>query len=150
MSQTIDVDVTPTITAGAYTDLDIVGGLQTLTGLGGAGGVLHTVQVYDDAAVDAAFLIHIFREAPTGTYTDNALLTLDAADKDRLIGTIEVASGDYKAIGGDSNATLNNLGFSFGPTPGFDHLYAIAVLNGSAPTYAATSDLRFRYSVLPG
>ncbi len=150
MTDTIDVEVIPTIATDTYTNLEVVGGIQKLTGLGGMGGVLHTIQIYDDAAQDAAFLIHLFKALPTGTYADSVALTLDADDKGKLIGTIPFASSLYEAIGDDSNANLNNVGFSFGQTPEYGALYAIAVLNGSTPTYGTTTDLRFRYAVLPG
>ncbi len=151
MTDTIDVEVTPTIATAIYTDLEVVGGIQKLTGLGGLGGVLHTLQIYDDSAQDAAFLIHLFKALPTGTYADSVALTLAAADKSKLIGHLEVTASLYKAIGGDSDMVLGNIGFSFGPTPGnVGALYAIAVLNGSTPTYATATALRFRYAVLPG
>lgn len=140
------VDVTPTITAGAYSANDVVGGIQTLTSAARTSGketVLLSLVITDKAMQDAAFSIFFFNANPgTGTYTDNAALDIDDTDLGLCIGALQVAS-DYIDAADNSVATLANIGLGLTPS-GSANLFVV-VKTTSTPTYASTSDLVFKY-----
>ena len=147
--QYIDVEVTPAISTAIHTAGDVVSPIQELTGIGGEGGELRTITIFDDADQKAALDIYLFKELPTGTYTANAVFALDAADKPRLIGVLQVVAGDYVVIAPEAMAVLPNVGFGYGASPGFSSLHAVVTTPGT-PTYAAATDLRFRYHAEQG
>ncbi len=147
--QYIDVEVTPVISAAIHSAGDVVLPITELAGIGGEGGEIETITLFDDAAQDDALDIYIFKELPTGTYAANGVFALDAADKPRLIGIIQIIAGDYIAITPDSMAVLSDVGFHYGPTPNYGNLHIVASTPGT-PTYAAVTDLRLRVAAKQG
>jgi len=141
------VSATPTITAGAYSAEDIVGGVQTLTDAARVAGkevVLESIVITDLAKQNAAFDIFFFDREPTnGTYTDNVALDIDDADMAFCIGYVSLSG--YANSADSSVGALRNIGL--GLSPNASNLYAIAKCTGT-PTYASTSDLTFKYFFL--
>ena len=151
---TADVEVpqvTPTITAGAYTAGDVVGGQQTFTNAlrdVGRGAVLHNVTVVDKGNVKAALDLVFFHSSAT-IPANNAIFTWNSADYTKVLGWCAVSSGDwnattnprgYRTIGGDAIATVPANFEVFGN--GTQNLFmAIILPTGSAPTYTSTTDL---------
>ena len=144
------VSVTPTITAGAYTALDIVGAIQTIaaaTRVSGEPTVLQSIVITDKAALTQAMTIWFFNANPAaGTYTDNLALTIHDTDLAMCVGFVKVAATDYASAAANSVATVRNIGLPL--MPAATSLFAIAQATSTAPTYASTSDLTFRYSFL--
>ena len=141
------IEVTPTITAGAYTVGDVCGGVQTLLNVARTAGgavVLKSFGIRDLAKQDSDFVIWFFDEEPTnGTYTDNAPLDIHDTDHAMLVGWMDVYSSDFKDAADNSMAYLRNSGLQM-TANGSRNLYAIAQIN-TADTYVGTSDLTFLY-----
>lgn len=144
------VAVTPAITAGAYTALDIVGAIQTIASAARASAkevILQSVVITDLAALTQAFTIWFFNANPSnGTYTDNLALDIHDTDLGMCIGLVKVAATDYASAADNSVAVVRNIGLVL--KPAVTSLFAIAQCTGTAPTYASVADLTFKYGFL--
>jgi len=142
--------VQPTVTAGAYTAGDILGGEMTIANaarVSGAGGSLKAITaiVEDDsgtnvwAANDIEVLI--FDSNPAGTYTDNAAMALTDDDAELLVAAVTL---DTKYKSGNVSV-LSASGFDIPYVcSGSSSLFAVAVnVNGRQP--AATDAIRFKF-----
>lgn len=149
---TTRIAVTPTVsTSPAYSNGDVVGGVQTLTSamrVSGGTGILQSIFINDKGNQKAAFELLIFNQNPSnGTYTDNGAFSLNATDEGFLIRRVSVSAGDYLTLSSHASADLGSLGRVV-QAVGSANLYVIAVLNVSTPTYATTTDLTFSYGFL--
>ena len=142
-----DVAVTPTITAGAYSANDVIGGLMTFSISGmNTGGMSGTLRIRDNGAVGPAMVLYVFKEAPTAI-ADNAAFSLVDADSDKLIGIITVGTWDdltafkHVRVAGKDDTTSEYIDFR---TPN-GSIYVYAKVTGT-PTMAATNSLRFEWS----
>lgn len=143
------VDLTPTITAGAYDAGDNVGGRLTFADVvrvdPGSGEIIGAVLI-DKAAQGAAVELILFDANPSGgTITNNAAPVIAAADAGKIIGSIPFV--DYVEAGGQRFSQAR-VSIPFSPASGQD-LYGVLILRGPAgpPTYAAVSDLIIRLLV---
>ena len=142
------ISQTPTITAGAYSAGDAVGGLLTFANAGrvsGGGGVIKTVTIIDDAGQDAELELWLFDRTFTAM-SDNAAWAPSEADLENHIGVIstEDSSQGWLAAGTPSTITIDvATGFDLNGTSLFGQL----VTRGT-PTYAATDDLTIKVKVM--
>lgn len=143
------ISVTPTIDANIYASGDFLGGLQTISGAGRVGvgsGVLHSVLVSDLDKEGADIDILIFDSNPSGTtVTNQSAADIADADTPKIVCVIQVTSDSAFNDTGVSFATGQNCIFKGDTATGT--IYAVAVVRGT-PTYASTTDLTFRYSIL--
>lgn len=141
------VTVTPAVTAGAYTALDIVGAIQTIanaTRVSGEATILQSITVTDLAKQNVDLTIFFFNANPAnGTYTDNIALDIHDTDMAMCVGKVKVIASDYSSAALSSVATVSNLALPL--TPVATSLFAIAQASSTAPTYVSTSDLKFLY-----
>lgn len=130
---TTSVSITPTITAGAYSAGDVVGGLLTFN-VGYPYGTVRSVILVDDAAQDVPLKLYFFNTAPT-TIADNAAFSgLAEADYEKFIGSVAISLYDTAV----NAAYVQDADVSFSlDSP----LFAYLVTDGSTPTYAATDDI---------
>lgn len=144
------VSVTPTITAGAYTALDIVGGIQTIAAasrVSGEPAILQSIVITDLAALTQAFTIWFFNANPSnGTYTDNIALDIHDTDMGMCIGHVKITSSDYASAADNSVACKVPIGLPLKPAA--TSIFAIAQCTGTGPTYISTADLVFKYGFL--
>jgi len=143
---TINIAVTPAITAGGYSALDTIGGIQTLANASRASGkptTLMSIVIKDLAMVSPDFKIWFFNANPsTGTYTDNAALDINDTDSALCVGVVNCANGEW--INGLDNGFLflGNIGLVM--TPAVTSLFAV-IETVNAETFITTSDLTFIY-----
>ena len=163
------VAVTPTVTAGAYSANDQVGGVQTIdlgvnseaAGSSSSKGkmaddafTLLTLTVVDKAKQDAELVVSFFNTSPTAA-GDNAAYSLSDADAVAYhLGDVTVSTYvDHNACSvatlslsdcGLSLKTLTKTSEIAGST-GDSRLYAVVKTTGT-PTYGSTSDLVFKYT----
>ena len=143
---TINVAVTPTITAGAYGALDTIGGIQTIAGAARSAAkptTLMSIIIKDLAMQSANFRIWFFNANPvTGTYTDNAALDIDDTDLGLCVGVVNCSNGEW--INGLDNGVLflGNIGLVM--TPAVTSLFAVVEII-DIETFVSTSDLTFIY-----
>lgn len=139
----------PTITGGAYSANDVVGGELTLTGAmrkSGGSGVLQSITVHDKDSESAALEFYFFQSAPGAAISDNGAFAWTDTDEDLFLGMVQVFAGDYVTRGGDVFAVVRNIGLPVVASGSAD-LFLYIVCTG-APTFASTSDLTFTFGFL--
>jgi hypothetical protein len=135
----IRISVTPTVTAGAYTAGDAVGGLLTFANAGrltGLGGVIKDVLIIDDAGQDVELELWLFNATFTAM-ADNAAWAPSEADLRKLVAIISTSSGAWFAAGTPSAARIEcSQRYDVTGTSLFGQL-----VTRGAPTFAATDDV---------
>lgn len=146
---TPDVVATPTITAGAYSALDAVGGMLTFTGLfkaQNAGAALVGMVITDLAKQNAGLVLVLFNQTFTAT-ADNAAFDVSDTDILNIIGYVGVLAADYKSFNDNSIAVgVSQIAMRSATASGT--IYGQLYLPTNAPTYASTGDLQVRLSCL--
>lgn len=140
------VSVTPTLDTSAYSNLDRMGSIFEIPGVGSDNRSevreLTSLSVLDksNGHQNANFLLHLFNASPAVASADNAALDIsDAELAAKYLGTVEVASANYNNLAGSSVASLKAIGLILKVADGSTSLYGILQSKG-APTFAA-SDL---------
>jgi hypothetical protein len=147
-NRNVTVETTPTITAGAYSANDVIGGLQTINVKAGFGGTIRRINVVDDDSEAAAMTLYVFDQQPSA-FADNAAFAPTVADLKKLVDTVAIATGDYVTINSNDYVIKKDINIDYDTenTGGTDStFYVYAVVTGT-PTYTATTDLTFRYTV---
>lgn len=133
------ISQTPTITAGAYTANDAVGGLLTFADAAredGGGGVIKDTTILDDAGQDAEMEVWLFRETFVAM-ADNAPWAPSEADLRKLVAIVSTSDGAWFAAGTPSVARIEvSQRYDLVGTSMFGQL----VTRGT-PTFAATDDV---------
>jgi hypothetical protein len=138
----------PTVTAGAYSAGDAVGGLLTFANaarVSGGGGVIKSVVIIDDAGQDAELELWLFDRTFTAM-ADNAAWAPSEADLENLVGVISTADSarGWMAAGTPSVITIDvATRFDLNGTSLFGQL----VTRGT-PTFAATDDVTVKVGLL--
>jgi len=131
---------TLTVTNGAYTINDVVGGAISLTGLTiGKRYVFHTLVLGGVAAL--GYHLWFFETDLATPALDNAASTMVAADIAKCLGVIPIATSDYDAgVSSFNVATKTSLAFEFVPTA----TSVIAYMLADAVTSPGTTVLTLR------
>lgn len=139
MSQVTEVSITPTITAGAYSQGDVVGGLMTFSipWGGQSSAILNRVLVTDQAAQTADLRLHFYDAAPT-TIADNAAWS--RSDADLLLWIYSVDITTFVAGAANSVALVDGIDAELVAPNGALWMY-LEVTDATPPTFAATDDL---------
>ena len=146
--KTKTVSQTPTVTVGAYSALDAIGGLLTFADIfnaQGGTGVLHTLIITDLAKQSAAMELWLFDRTFTAD-TDNAVFDVEDTDLPNCIGVIPIATADWFASNDSSVACVRNIGLVATAMNGAT-LYGQLKAVGT-PTYASVSDLTIKLVAL--
>ena len=146
----VEITQTPTITAGAYTAGDALGGLLTFANAvraAGRGAVITKVVIIDTANQEAPVDLVLFNQTFTPT-ADNAAFNPSDADLANCIGYIDVAATDYSSFNQDNAvaAKSSGLGMPFPIVLVGTSLFGQMVVR-DAPTYAATDDLIIKLTI---
>ena len=135
----ITIAQTPTITAGAYSAGDAVGGLLTFANAArtaGKGGVLKNVLCIDDAGQDAELELWMFSQT-FAAMADNAAWAPSEADLENLVAIVSTVDGTWRAAGTPSAISIEAaLRYDLTGTSLFGQL-----VTRGAPTFAATDDI---------
>lgn len=131
--------VYPTITAGAYSAGDVVGGLLTfpIASDRGASGMVRSVRIADNDNEKAACTLWLFERTPT-TFADNAAFAPTYTDLKYCAAVLSIGASDYTTAGTRAMAALHDRGADFAIEQG--NLYGYLVCTAT-PTYTTTSDL---------
>jgi len=141
------VESTPTITAGAYSSGDQVGGKITLTGSANSSiptGIISSVELTDKAAQGVDYDV-VFFDTDFTAVADNAAADPSDTDLLNIVCVAQITTHIAFADNGTSQAQNVNCPFSLGS--GNTSLYVALVVRGT-PTYASTSDLTLRVGIL--
>jgi len=139
------ISVTPTVTAGAYSAGDCVGGVMEFANAArttGEGGFVTDVAIIDDAGQDAALELWLFDQTFTSP-GDNAAWAATEAELHNLVGIWATDDGQWRAAGTPSVCHLKEVArFQAVGTSLFGQL----VTRGT-PTFAATDDVTVKIKV---
>jgi hypothetical protein len=145
----IRVSVTPTVTAlGAYTAVDAVGGLMTIPNAarytGGAGSLVN-LTVLDKDSESAALVVFFFDRTVTAPGDNNAFVMTDA-DLAFFLGAWSSGTFFDRAANSNAHFTHTGPGTSMPFVLSGTDLFALAYTTGT-PTYTATTDLTFQFTI---
>ena len=128
--------VTPTVTAGAYSANDVVGGLLTFSGL--RNGTLQAITICDNAAQAVDYLLVLFESQPS-VIDDADTFDLGDADLAKIIYQDSLtSSSNRQAFTDNSYHYLYGLSVPIWSAGGT--VFGFLITPGT-PTYAATSDI---------
>jgi hypothetical protein len=147
MSKSREITCTPTITAGAYSAGDAVGGLLTFVEAASVykgDGKITKVVIVDDAKQAAVLDLWLFDRTFTPT-ADNGAWDPSDADNQHCLGVIHILAADY-GPGADNNVASVDCDFDFTLVAGGTSLFGQLACIGT-PTYAATDDLTVKLTV---
>lgn len=139
-----DVTVTPTVTNGAYSAGDIIGGLITIdTGISGNKPIIvNEIVVALKAAVTPSLTAILLEASPASTTTtDNAAYSLNAADVFKVRAAIPISTlYDHGTPNTYSSGAINRV---MGQVPDQRYFYMLLV-DATGVTLTSTSDLQVR------
>ncbi len=141
--------VTPTITAGAYSQNDVMGGLLTFKVPSTAGGgLINRIAMVDDGQKKNVGKLHLFDDLPA-TIADNAAIGgLAVADLHNLLTVITVAAGDWVDVDAGSHVKLSFDFISYDAPRG--NIYGYYELTHASPTNpGGTDEVTFILNFLP-
>ncbi|MCG8544341.1 MAG: hypothetical protein MJE12_09055 [Alphaproteobacteria bacterium] len=149
--QVLSVFTTPTVTAGAYSAGDVVGGEQTIANaarVSGGGGVISQVGMFSEGGTIAANDIEVifFTSNPASTYDDNAALPI-GADADGFLILGSVILDTVVDVGDGFFLYARNVNLPYICT-GSTSLFAVAVERSGTFAPDATDGVGFVYGLL--
>jgi len=140
------ISVIPAVTAGAYSAGDAVGGLITFANaarVSGAGGVLKSVVILDDAGQDVEMELWLFNATFTAI-GDNLAWAPSEADLEKLICVVSTTDGTWRAAGTPS-ANVIEVAQRYDLTG--TSMFGQLVTRGT-PTFAAVDDVTVKIGLL--
>jgi hypothetical protein len=143
----IVIAVTPTITAGAYTAKDAVGGKLTFANaarVSGGKGIINSLTLVDHDDEKAALELWLYNQDFTAV-NDNAAFDPSDADNLNLVGVIPITTADYFSANDNGVACVRGVGLQFqlaGTTSMYGQLKCIGT-----PSYTAASDLTVKLAI---
>lgn len=140
------LQVTPTVTAGAYSVGDVIGGLLTFSSALDAqpgSGELREVLVYDNSKQAKAMTLYLFDSAPSAI-ADNAAFDPSAADLRKCFAVVPVTTHKVFATRGFSLARALSVPV-YTDDSGAIYGYLVADV---APTYGATDALTIGLNII--
>lgn len=143
------VSLTPTITAGAYSDGDIIGGQLVFTGASASprkSGVILSASIVDEADQGANIVVTCMNSSFT-VAADNAANALSDDDARKISAQFLIATADYVDHGGVKIGRKSGINQVI-RTDNSNKLYCQMHLLGSTPTYSATNDLTLKLDIL--
>jgi len=131
--------VTPTVTAGAYTAGDCVGGVLTFANaarVAGGGGIVKSLLLIDDAGQNSEMELWLFSAAFTSP-GDNAPWVATEVELHTLVGIVSTGTGIWYATGTPGVARVEaSQRYDLAATSLFGQL-----ITRDTPTFAATDDI---------
>lgn len=148
MAKSREIIQTPTVTVGAYSAGDAVGGLLTFADAASVykgDGKVTKVVIVDDAKQDSHLVLALFDRTFTPT-ADNAPWDPSDADNQHCIGIIDIPASAY-GPGADNSVASVDADFDFTLIAGGTSLFGQLYLVTSTPTYAAVDDVTVKITV---
>jgi len=148
MSRLYEITESPTVTAGAYSAKDAVGGLLTFEGAASiyrGSGTLRKVVLINQAGVADVLNLVLFDRTFTAA-ADNAAFDPSDADLLNCIGRISIAAADYEVLADNAVATVL-LEFPFVLAANGTSLFG-QLFNETTPVaYVATTDVTVKLTI---
>jgi hypothetical protein len=135
------IKVTLTVTNGAYSIADVVGGLITLPNMVGNYGrsaVINSIKLAGVVAIP--YELWFFNADIATPAADNAAMALATADKAKFLGAVPILATDYLTAQSAHNfATIRQIGLQLQAAAGSQTIYAY--LKATAVTSPGTTTL---------
>jgi len=147
MSKLYEITVTPTVTAGAYSAKDVVGGLlefENAASVYRGSGIIRKVTIKNNANVADVLWLNLFNQTPA-VIADNGPYDPTDAEMLTCIGSIPIVAADY-TLGTDNAVATKLVEFPFVLASGGTSLFAY-LSTVATPTYAATTDLSVKLTI---
>ena len=147
MSRIVDITVAPTVTAGAYSAKDVVGGLLTFANAASVykgAGIIRKCVIKNNANVADLLMVNLFSQAPA-VIADNAPYDPTDAEMAYSIGSFAIVAADY-VLGTDNAIATKLLEMPFVLVSGGTSLFAY-VSTVATPTYAAITDFAITLTI---
>ncbi len=144
-------DLTLSLDTSAYADGDVLADRQVLSevvAVNGGAGMIQSVHILDEDDQGVAMDI-VFLDSDVTIGTENAAVSVSDANATKIVGIVEVATGDYVDLVGSQLAYKDDLNIPFKCTAGANDLYVAAITRGGTPTYTA-SGIKLKIGILPG
>ena len=131
------------VTAGAYSNGDVIGGRLQLHGIGGPPGIrLHNIVIADKAAQSVDYLLTFMDAAPTDIADNAALSTMADADAAKIIWEKTVDAATYRRTRtANSNHEVDGLDQPLMSNEADGDLWLFLSISSGTPTFASTSDV---------
>lgn len=142
--------LTPTILTSAYTTGTVLFATTSIANLVPANDqpvVLESLFIVDKDDEGVAITLHFFSANVALGTAGSAPSISDADAASARLGSVDIATDDYKDLGGVKVASLKGIGLNLAPASGTRDVYVAATVTGT-PTFTATSDLVFGFGVL--
>jgi hypothetical protein len=133
------VSLTMTLDTSAYASGDVIADTQTVSVMRVNDGraILQNLTIIDEDDQGAAFTVY-FLKANNALGTENAAPNISDANARDILGWIDVATTDYKDLGGVKIACLRGLGLVLEAISGAQTV-GVGIVNGAGtPTYTAS------------
>lgn len=141
---------TPTVTNGAYSANDIMGGLLEFTVGSAPSGLvfLHDIQVIIKSNVSPSFLAIVFGDAPTATTTDdNAAYSINTADAFKIAASIPFNDmGGYSTVHAATIKSFRVGDLGIGPIALVGTKLYMLLIDQTGVTLTATDAVQVRVS----
>lgn len=140
MGRTGIVTVSPTVTAGAYSANNVVGGVLTFSNILNASktGILESLRISFKSVQTTALKFWLFGDNPSGsTLADHGAPSIAAADISKLMGCYPMTTA-YSTLGTHTIYNLDSIAKSLVGVS--QNLYGVVTCDGT-PTLASTSDM---------
>jgi hypothetical protein len=140
--------ITPAITVSTsiYAADDVVGGRLTLTNAmrvsSGTGLLTDILMTCADGETFGSRIL-LFDTTTASSIADQSPFTWGAGDHAKLLAIVNIATGDFTTIAGDTVAHKQNLNILVAAN-GSANLYAYVLATGT-PTFGAATDLSIRF-----
>lgn len=147
----ISLPVTLTVTNGAYTIGDVVGGIITFTAAVSAVNKRSLVRSVTLCGTPSAipYNLMFFTAALATPPADNAAFTLAAADFPKFLGGVPIAAGDYVSeVGGKYLATVRNAGLQVQAGAVAANIYAYLVATATTSPGATSLYIKVDFEYL--
>lgn len=146
---TVVIKPTVTISTSAYAVGDSLAGEITLTSAmrtSGGSGVLTDIVLTDDDAEGSSMTVLIFDADPASTSGANDAFAWGAGDQAKLIGVVQIATGDWITL--DSAKIVQKTGLGIGvKAVGSANLFAHIIIN-EIKTFTAATDVAAAFKFL--
>lgn len=149
-SSTVEVDVTPTVTAASYAANKVIGGIMTFTGVLPAGAsyaaMLELIKISFKGSVQTAgFYVGVFTASPTGTFTDASTAAIASGDSASLVGVYHLTTANSPF----GTHTIYNLdGIAKAINGSSANLYVVVVPDATTAALGSTSDMMVGLGVI--
>lgn len=143
------VDVTLSLDTSAYASGDVLAATQEIANavrFSGGRAVLQSLTLIDLDDQGAALTLY-FLQANQAIGTENAAPDIDDTEVLDVLGFVDIATADYKDLGGAKVVSLKNIGLMLEAAASSTSIYVAAVNGSGTPTYTA-SGLRLRLGLL--